>query len=165
MKKIVLLLFVLAHNLLVSAQSVNLEEARKLYMKSGNNKEACKKLYDLLAKIDEKNQNLLLGYKGAVMAEMAKHSKDASQKLKFFKEGRKKLDQAILNDIENIELRFLRLSIQLHTPDVLHYNGDIANDEKFIQENLDKIKNQELKKSIAEFMAKLDKKNPESNPK
>jgi hypothetical protein len=132
------------------------DEARKLYPKSGNNKEVCKKLYDMLAQIDEKNQNLLLGYKGAVMAEMAKHSKEAPQKLKFFKEGKRKLDQAIINDFENIELRFLRLSIQLHTPEILHYNGQISGDRAYIEGNLDKVKNENLKKSITEFMAKMD---------
>lgn len=157
MKKSILILIFLIQSLFTFSQSINVEEARKLYVKSGSNKDVCKKLYDLLAQIDEKNQNLLLGYKGAVMAEMAKHSKETSQKLKFFKEGRKKLDQAIVNDLENIELRFLRLSIQLHTPDVLRYNGQIASDEKFIQDNLDKVKNQELKKSISDFMAKIDK--------
>ena len=156
MKKSLLLLFLFTGMLSLHAQ-INVDEARKLYPKSGENKDICRKLYEKLAEIDEKNQNLLLGYKGAVMAEMAKHEKDAPKKLKFFKEGKRKLDQAILNDIENIELRFLRLSIQLHTPDVLRYNGNITSDTEFINKNIEKVKNEQLKRSITEYMAKLDK--------
>ncbi len=157
-------IFLLLRFFTASSQPVNVEQARKLYPTSGNNKEVCKKLYDMLAQIDEKNQNLLLGYKGAVMAEMAKHSKEAPQKLKFFKEGKNKLDQSIVNDLENIELRFLRLSIQLHTPKALRYNGQIASDKEFIQTHIDKVKNETLKKSISEFMVKIDTL-PENPPK
>jgi hypothetical protein len=164
MKKSFLFVLVFIQSLLAFSQNINVDEARKLYAKSGENKDICKKLYEKLAEIDEKNQNLLLGYKGAVLAEMAKHEKDAPKKLKFFKEGKRKLEQAILNDLENIELRFLRLSIQLHTPDALRYNGQIANDKAFIQDNLSKVKNENLKKSISDYMATLDKKK-ESQPK
>ncbi len=164
MKNTILVLLFLLFSTSVFSQVINVEEARKLYAKSGENKEVCKKLHEKLAEIDEKNQNLLLGYKGAVLAEMAKHEKEAPKKLKFFKEGKRKLEQAILNDLENIELRFLRLSIQLHTPDALRYKGQIASDKEFIQSNLAKVKNENLKKSISEYMAKLDKL-PESSPK
>ena len=164
MKKSLIFIFLLAKGFFGFAQTINVDEARKMYVKSGENNDVCNKLYSLLCQIDEKNQNLLLGYKGAVMAEMAKHEKDAPKKLKFFKEGKRKLDEAILNDLENIELRFLRLSIQLHTPDVLRYNGQIATDKEFIHENLNKVKNENLKKSISEYMAKIEKQ-PESPPK
>jgi hypothetical protein len=149
----------------VFAQSINVDEARSLYVKSAENKEVCKKLYEKLAKIDEANQNLLLGYKGAVLAEMARHEKDAPKKLKLFKEGKRKLEQAIINDLENVELRFLRLSIQLHTPDVLRYNAQIKSDKQFIESNLEKLKNEQLKKSISEFIAKVTIPSQTTSPK
>jgi hypothetical protein len=156
MKRSFLFTLLVILSFFAKAQNINLDEARKLYAQSAESKDICKKLLDKLAKIDEKNQNLLLGYKGAVLAEMAKHEKEAPKKLKFFKEGKHKLEQAILNDLENIELRFLRLSIQLHSPDVLRYNGQIAGDKQFIQNNIEKVKNENLKKSISDYMAKLD---------
>ena len=164
MRRVLIVVFIFIQVTFSLAQNAKVEEARKLYPKSGTNKEVCKKLYDMLAQIDEKNQNLLLGYKGAVMAEMAKHEKDAPKKLKFFKEGKRKLDESILNDLENIELRFLRLSIQLHTPSALRYNGNISSDKEFIVQNIEKVKNENLKKSISEFMATLDSM-PVSPPK
>ncbi|HRH03537.1 MAG TPA: hypothetical protein PLN13_12345 [Bacteroidia bacterium] len=165
MKKIALFISLLLLVVRVSAQSINVDEARSLYVKSAENKEVCKKLYEKLAKIDEANQNLLLGYKGAVLAEMARHEKDAPKKLKLFKEGKRKLEQAIINDLENVELRFLRLSIQLHTPDVLHYNAQIKSDKLFIESNLEKLKNEKLKKSISEYMAKVAIPSETSSPK
>ncbi len=158
MKKTLLLFLFCVFVLQAGAQQINVEEARKLYPKSAESKDICKKLHDRLAEIDEKNQNLLMGYKGAVLAEMAKHEKDAPQKLKFFREGKRKLDQAILNDLENIELRFLRLSIQLHTPDVLRYNGNITSDRDYINKNIENVKNEQLRKSITDYMAKMDRK-------
>ena len=165
MKKFVLSITLFVISIHAFAQSINVEEARSMYVKSAENKDVCKKLYEKLAKIDEANQNLLLGYKGAVLAEMARHEKDAPKKLKLFKEGKRKLEQAIINDLENVELRFLRLSIQLHTPDVLHYNAQIKSDKQFIESNLEKLKNEKLKKSIAEYIAKVNLNNENSNPK
>ena len=113
----ILLFFASFNNLL--AQSIKIEEARKLYAQSAESRDLCRKLYTKLLEIDENNQNLLLGYKGAVMAEMARYEKNPPQKMKFFKEGKHKLEEAILRDFENIELRFLRLSIQMHSPELL----------------------------------------------
>ena len=75
------------------------------------------------------------------------------------------MEQAIINDLENVELRFLRLSIQLHTPDVLHYNAQIKSDKQFIESNLEKLKNEKLKKSIAEYIAKVNLNSENSSPK
>ena len=157
MKRVLLSLLFLGIFISAQSQNINVDEARKLYPKSVESKEQCNKLYEKLSEIDEKNQNLLLGYKGAVMAAMAKFEKEPPQKLKFFKEGKRKLDTAILNDLENIELRFLRLSIQMHTPTALHYNDKIADDKEFINANIQNIKNEKLKKSIADYMAEINK--------
>ena len=79
MKKSFLIVYLSAQSIFAISQTINVNEARRMYANSGENKEVCKKLYEKLSEIDEKNQNLLLGYKGAVMAEMAKHSNDAQE--------------------------------------------------------------------------------------
>ena len=157
MKRLFFILLFSASTINLPAQSIKIEEARKLYAKSAESRDLCRQLYTKLLEIDEKNQNLLLGYKGAVMAEMARYEKNPPQKMKFFKEGKHKLEEAILRDFENIELRFLRLSIQMHSPELLHYKGQITSDKAFIESNLDKLKNESLKKSISDYLVKVDK--------
>lgn len=61
--------------------------------------------------------------------------KNVKSKLKLFKEGHHKLEEAIEKDNSNIEYRFLRLIIQENAPDILNYNKDIKKDSAFIKEN------------------------------
>lgn len=71
-------------------------------------------------------------FEGALLMRKSGLEKKASDKLKFFKEGRIKLETAILNEPSNAEYRFLRLTIQENAPKQVKYKTNIDEDKKMI---------------------------------
>jgi len=89
-------------------------------------------------------------YWGALTAKKANFEKGASQKIKTFKAGVKKLELEITNHPKNVEYRFLRLSIQEHCPKILKYNKNITDDALLISNGFAK-QNSTLKKIIRKY--------------
>ncbi|MCL5127661.1 hypothetical protein [Algibacter sp. L4_22] len=58
------------------------------------------------------------------------------QKLNTFSKGKTKLEQLIMNEPKNANLRYVRLVIQEQLPKMLNYNADIENDKHFLSELL-----------------------------
>lgn len=75
------------------------------------------------------------GYEGALLMKKAGMVGKPKQKLAFFKEGRIKLETAILADNNNTEFHFLRLAIEEHAPKIVKYRSDIEKDKMIIQKN------------------------------
>jgi hypothetical protein len=75
------------------------------------------------------------GYEGALLMRKAGKMPTPKQKLKFFKEGRIKLETALLADNDNTEYHFLRLAIEEHAPKIVKYHNDINKDKFMIQKN------------------------------
>ena len=75
------------------------------------------------------------GYEGALLMKKAGLLKRPKERLSFFKQGRIKLETAILADNENIEFRFLRLAIEEHAPKIVKYHSDIEKDKVLIVNN------------------------------
>ena len=72
------------------------------------------------------------GYEGALLMKKAGLMAKAKDKLKYFKQGRIKLETAIMNDGENTEFHFLRLAIEEHAPKIVRYKADIAKDKELV---------------------------------
>ena len=75
------------------------------------------------------------GYEGALLMKKAGLAGPPKQKLKLFKEGRIKLETAILDDNDNTEFHFLRLAIEEHAPKIVKYHSDIDSDKVIVQKN------------------------------
>ena len=75
------------------------------------------------------------GYEGALLMRKAGLVSPAAKRLRFFKEGRIKLETALMADNENTEYHFLRLAIEEHAPKIVKYHADIAKDKLFVQKN------------------------------
>jgi hypothetical protein len=75
------------------------------------------------------------GYEGALLMRKAGKVHGPKKKLGFFKEGRIKLETAILADTDNTEFRFLRLAIEENAPKIVKYRNDIEKDKLIIQKN------------------------------
>lgn len=96
--------------------------------------------YTIMAsgKLSEINDELLIisessiiekqAYEGALMMRKAGLLKKAAEKLKVFKAGRIKLETALLDDENNGEYRFLRITIQEHAPHMVKYYKELEND-------------------------------------
>ena len=111
-----------------SAQSFD-REAFYTVMASGNMEEINNELILVRAQsINEKE-----AYEGALLMRKAGLLKKPEEKLKAFKSGRIKLETALLDNNENGEYRFLRLTIQEHAPHIVKYYKEQGSDSEYIK--------------------------------
>ncbi|RZL32399.1 MAG: hypothetical protein EOO96_14165 [Pedobacter sp.] len=117
------------------------------------------KLTDSLASKLEKLQNktaLVTAYTGTLEALRAKHTWNPYNKIKYVKVSMRTMQKAIDLDKENMEIRFMRFSIQHFTPSFLGFSKDLVVDRKEIvkhyQNNNFGIADKELIKNVAKFM-------------
>jgi hypothetical protein len=87
---------------------------------------------DLVKAADIKNKS---GYQGALVMKMADLAKRPKRKLDLFIAGRKLMEIGLLEDNQNAEFHFLRLTIQEHAPKILKYHGDIERDKIAVQKS------------------------------
>ncbi|MDB5136481.1 MAG: hypothetical protein JWP37_3084 [Mucilaginibacter sp.] len=72
------------------------------------------------------------GYEGALLMKKAGLVKRPKERLSFFKQGRIKLETAILANNDNTEFHFLRLAVQEHAPKIIKYRSDIEKDRSLV---------------------------------
>ncbi len=125
-----------------------------------NSAELTDSLYQELTEIKNPSA-LILGYMGTLEALKAKHSWNPYNKLSYVARSQKTLQKAIALEPQNIEIRFMRFSIQHFTPFFLGYSKDLSTDRQIIisqfrQKKFGKI-NPELVKGIAEFMISTER--------
>lgn len=77
------------------------------------------------------NFNYKGAYAGALIMKKAGLIKGASRKLKEFKSGKEKLEEAI-REHDDVEFRFLRLVIQEKAPKVLGYHKQLEEDRNYL---------------------------------
>jgi hypothetical protein len=75
------------------------------------------------------------GYAGALLMKKAELQRKAKDKLRYFKEGRIKLETALAADNTNTEFHFLRLAIEEHAPKIVKYHTDIQKDKALVIKN------------------------------
>ena len=148
--KVIALLFVLFSSIAVRAE--DLSEVRLLYKQSARSAEACKKLYVKVEKATT-NQTTLLAYKASATMMMARYVWNPIDKMKYFKKGKKIMEEAVLNGKENIEVRFLRWMVQDNLPSFLGYKNNIAEDRSFVLSNLNGLSDQALKVYISQIVS------------
>jgi len=85
--------------------------------------------------VEDASLNNKEGYEGALVMKKAGFPANAHKKLKLFKEGRIKLESALLADNENTEFHFLRLAVEENAPKIVKYHADIEKDKLFVQKN------------------------------
>ncbi|HVV55667.1 MAG TPA: hypothetical protein VHC47_10100 [Mucilaginibacter sp.] len=88
-----------------------------------------------IATVKELSENERDGYEGALLMKKADLVKKPKDRLKYFKEGRIKLETALANDNSDIEFHFLRLTVQEHAPRIVKYRSDIEKDKALIIKN------------------------------
>ena len=116
----------------------------------------CKRMLAAFEKTDISKSNLLLGYKGAVELGMGRHDPNVFKKMSWFGDGKEHLEKSIANDPQNLELRFLRLTIQTNMPAFLGYSENKEKDKAFVIENLEKAPSEEFKKRVRGFIKRAE---------
>lgn len=108
---------------------------------------------------------LIIAYTGTLEALKAKHSWNPYQKVKYVALSKKTLGKALSAAPNNLEIRFMRFSIQHFTPAFLGYSKELNQDKKMIikqfgQKNFGQA-DLALQKSIARFMITSERCTPE----
>ncbi|RZL39065.1 MAG: hypothetical protein EOO96_01545 [Pedobacter sp.] len=99
---------------------------------------------------------LITGYCGTLEALKAKHSWNPYNKIKYVKVSLKTMQKAIDMDKENLEIRFMRFSIEHFTPGFLGFSEHLNVDRKEIIKHYQNrnfgVADEELVKNVAKFM-------------
>lgn len=102
------------------------------------------------------NQVAVLGYKAASKMLESKYDKNKELKRELFKQGATDLNELIIANPKNVEIRFIRLAIQQNTPSFLKYNSDITSDKTFIFTNY-KSQDVQLQNLIKDYVLASNK--------
>jgi hypothetical protein len=109
-------------------QEIDLYEIRELFSKASESSFYTEKLSQ---KLEKTNSNpLIIAYKACVKALQAKYTWNPLQKWADIDQASKFFEEAIKDAPEDIEIRFLRFSIELNTPSILGYSQHLEEDKK-----------------------------------
>jgi hypothetical protein len=117
-------------------------------------------LYHALKSADTENP-LIVAYIGTLEALKAKHSWNPYNKIKYVSLSQKTMRKAVERDPNNLEIRFMRFSIQHHTPAFLGFSKDLEEDRKAIYRQFRNRKfglaDADLIRNMATFMIQSDR--------
>ena len=137
-----------------AAQVPSLTEVRALYQKAEAGEDAAETLLEQLEEVGTE-EPVLLAYKAGVTMMMAKYV-FLPFKMKYFREGKKLLQQAIEASPQNTEIRFLRFSLQSETPGFLGYKDHMEADKQFLLQRIPVLKDPELEALMLPFLVNSD---------
>lgn len=149
----VLILMMVLDSGAVAAQDALLSDIRQNIEGVFKTEEVCLRLHQEFQSADISQSILLQGYKGGVLMGMARHHINPFKKMSFFGDGKKLIEGAISLEPENLELRFLRLTIQTNLPEFLGYSESKGIDKAFVLAGLEKVDNDMLKKRMHNFIS------------
>jgi len=133
-----------------SAQQLDLNKIRVDFSRAVKEEELCKDHLESLRK--SANTVTEQGYLAVYEMILAKHVSNPFKKMSHFKAGKNKLEKLIQKDKSNVELRFIRLSIQAHIPSYLGYSGNIQEDKKYLCDNLYKMNDEKTQLLVYNYM-------------
>ena len=102
------------------------EQLREMYWRAEDDV-AIRFFYDQAQK-EKITDAVVLAYLGVATAMQAQVAEGISDKLRYFSEGKDKIEEAVKLDPNNPEIRFLRFSVQSEVPAILGYRSDIGED-------------------------------------
>ncbi|MDN3584630.1 hypothetical protein [Mucilaginibacter flavus] len=134
-------------------QTINLSDVRNLYCHAALVKQDAQQLSRLLIKVDSNAEPVLFCYKGANEMISARYSLNPVSKLEKFSKGKQMMITAINRDTLNLEMRFIRYSIQSNLPAFLGYHEELNGDKRFLTENISKSNDSELRQMINNYLS------------
>ena len=151
MKSILIILLTININL---EDNGELNKIRTLFYKAPNSELACDSLL-LLSNKFRNNKNTIKGYKGCYYMIKCQYIRNPIKKIDSFNKGKELLESAIENDMQNIELIFLRYTIQKNAPNFLLYNNNIDTDLTLIKEKMKYNEDKNLKELINKTLKEI----------
>jgi len=135
-----------------SKDAPELSTLRKLYYRAAVESSASTSLSKELKSVGPDAAPLLLCYKGAALMIEAKYVLNPITKLSRFSKGKRAIEQAIAREPGNMEMRFIRFSLQTNLPGFLGYHGHIASDKQKLLAGLANVTDKVLKENITAYL-------------
>ncbi len=121
-------------SLITHTFSEELQTARTYYQQGKDNNTAAENLKTFTeTKLDKP---IFKAYNGVSYAMMAKHHWNPYKKLEFVNKGLELLNQAITANAADVEMRFLRFSVEENLPSVVSFTSHIQADKTYILANI-----------------------------
>ncbi|NOQ74819.1 MAG: hypothetical protein GQ574_22585 [Crocinitomix sp.] len=133
MKSIFILAFVLSN----LATLTDVTVLRQLFAVANVDEASNKKLVEITKSADLITDSVDYAYNAAGLMSMANHVFWPGTKLSYFNQGKVKLEKAVNFALKNVEIRFIRYSIQKNAPIILGYFDKMQEDKRFILKNID----------------------------
>jgi hypothetical protein len=151
MKKIVLILFISLKCLLAEAQ---IDLVRQKFYMAIEDQDVAREFLKNLSASSSIGNPVVLAYKGAAEALMAKHVFNPYSKISYLNQSKKTFEKAVAADSRNVEIRFLRFSVQHYVPGFLGYSSNLDDDKEVILKNLTQfmVVEKQLASSVVDFM-------------
>lgn len=145
-------LLVLIISFIFISTDIDISEVRRDYKNAVISKSRAFELNSKLEGISKSDEKVLVAYKGAVISITAKYKSSNKLKSSTFESGVSLIEYAVENDNKNIEVRFVRLSIQQNSPRFLKYHDDIESDKRFIINNFNSIQSTNFKNYLKGYI-------------
>jgi hypothetical protein len=126
-------------------------QVRQWYDQASSNEDMAEKLISY-TDAHLKENPVFAGYNGAARMVMAKHKFNPMSKWETFSKGKKILENAIAKNPDNVELIFLRLTIQENIPAFLGYSDQISADRLFLKNMLQQMADKDLQTRISRYL-------------
>ncbi len=130
-----------------SFNNSDLNEVRSSYSKAVLDKKLCEKMIEEL-ELSKQKSAIALAYLGAYQTIWANHVFNPLSKLATFKKGKNNIELAISKEPENVEIRYIRFSVQKNAPSFLGYNSHLKEDKDFLVKNKKNINSDFVQKNI-----------------
>ena len=124
--------------LFLNGQDHALEELRPKYMKALHDYEEAPDVYELFEAVENPSAKLL-AYRGALEAIMTKTTWNIFKKLSFLSDCQDTFNEAIAMAPNNIEVRFMRLSVEHEIPYYLGFSSHMKEDKEFVVKNINQF--------------------------
>lgn len=143
MRILLLGIFITIFNINAMAAAPDLKKIREDYIASISNSEKADALCSQLQSIKNPDA-IILAYLGSAQAIKAKHAWNPVNKMSYLKQGFNTINKAVSKDPNQLEVRFLRFSLQFYVPGFLGYSKNIETDKDKIISLLQNEKNSNL---------------------
>lgn len=126
----------------------NISQLRQQYVQASKEEAVAKQFHEKMSAYT-KNDPLVLAYKAASEAVMAKYVWNPYSKLKQLRAANAIFEDAVALDNDNTEIRFLRFTVEHYVPRYLNLSPHVEEDKKFIIRSLQAYPNTEMSKPLA----------------
>ena len=138
-----------------AVQTLDLHQIRGLYHRAAEVKQDALQLNHLMSQVNTSAAPVLICYKGANEMIQAKYALNPITKLDQFNKGKELIKKAFSRDTLNLEMRFIRFSIQNNLPSFLGYRDNLDQDKRFLLNNTKASNDPELQEMIFNYLSGL----------